>query len=126
MESHHGRRRVSHSSDLNGYGSAWLVWRNAASTARGMSEIQGVQVATADVTDESAVRRLLEKTMDRVGPINVLIDLVRGLTLGRVVEADLLLWQGMLTMNMNSAAEMALFLVSDEARQTNDALIPLG
>ncbi|MBX3326152.1 MAG: hypothetical protein U0223_06675 [Nitrospira sp.] len=45
---------------------------------------------------------------------------------GRVVETDLSLWQRMLTMNMNSAAEMALFLVSDEARQTNDVLIPLG
>lgn len=93
--------------------------------ARNVRDPEG-QVATAGVTDESAVRRLLEKTMDRVGPINALIDLVRGLTLGRVVEADLSLWQGMLTMNMNSAAEMALFLVSDEARQTNDVLIPLG
>ena len=65
--------------------------------------IQGVQVVTADVTDESDVRRLFQEMMEKVGRIDALINLVGGFAMGRVVETDVSLWQRMLTMNLTSA-----------------------
>lgn len=63
----------------------------------------GVNVMTADVTDEAHVRRLVDDIARTVGSIDVLINLVGGFALGRVVYTDASLWQRMLTMNLTSA-----------------------
>ncbi|MDF0652455.1 MAG: SDR family NAD(P)-dependent oxidoreductase [Nitrospira sp.] len=57
----------------------------------------------ADVTDEAAVRRLVDDVIRTAGRLDVLVNLVGGFAMGRVVETDVSLWQRMLTMNVTSA-----------------------
>lgn len=58
---------------------------------------------TADVTDETAVRRLVDDVIRTAGRIDVLVNLVGGFAMGRVVDTDVSLWQRMLTMNLTAA-----------------------
>lgn len=67
------------------------------------SEAHGVQVMTADITNEADIRRLVEAITEKVGRIDALINLVGGFAMGRLVETDLSLWQRMLTMNLTAA-----------------------
>ena len=57
----------------------------------------------ADVTDEVAVRRLVDDVIQRAGRLDVLVNLVGGFAMGRVVDTDVSLWQRMLTLNVTSA-----------------------
>ncbi len=56
-----------------------------------------------DVTDEAAVRRLVDDVIRTAGRLDVLINLVGGFAMGRVVDTEMSLWQRMLTMNVTSA-----------------------
>lgn len=56
-----------------------------------------------DVTDEAAVRRLVENVIRTAGRIDVLVNLVGGFAKGRVVDTDVSLWQRMLTLNLTPA-----------------------
>ncbi len=67
------------------------------------SEDHGVQVMTADITNEADIRRLVEAITEQAGRIDALINLVGGFAMGHVVETDLSLWQRMLTMNVTAA-----------------------
>lgn len=58
---------------------------------------------TADVTDEAAVRRLVDDVIRTAGRIDVLVNLVGGFAMGRVVDTDVSLWQRMLTLNVTAA-----------------------
>ena len=57
----------------------------------------------ADVTDDAAIRRLVDDVIQRAGRLDVLVNLVGGFAMGRVVDTDAALWQRMLTMNVTSA-----------------------
>ncbi len=57
----------------------------------------------ADVTDEAAIRRLVDDVIKTAGRLDVLVNLVGGFAMGRVVDTDVSLWQRMLTMNVTSA-----------------------
>lgn len=57
----------------------------------------------ADVTDEAAVRRLVDDAVRTAGRLDVLVNLVGGFAMGRVVDTEASLWQRMLTMNVTSA-----------------------
>jgi NAD(P)-dependent dehydrogenase (short-subunit alcohol dehydrogenase family) len=57
----------------------------------------------ADVTDDAALRRLVDDVIQRAGRLDVVVNLVGGFAMGRVVDTDLSLWQRMLTMNVTSA-----------------------
>ena len=57
----------------------------------------------ADVTDDAALRRLVDDVIQRAGRLDVLVNLVGGFAMGRVVDTDVSLWQRMLTMNVTSA-----------------------
>ncbi len=57
----------------------------------------------ADVTDETAFRRLVDDVIKTAGRLDVLVNLVGGFAMGRVVDTDVSLWQRMLTMNVTSA-----------------------
>lgn len=57
----------------------------------------------ADVTDEAAVRRLVDDVIRTAGRIDVLVNLVGGFATGRVVDTDVSLWQRMLTLNVTAA-----------------------
>lgn len=56
-----------------------------------------------DVTDEAAVRRLVDDVIRTAGHIDVLVNLVGGFAMGRVVDTDVSLWQRMLTLNVTAA-----------------------
>jgi len=57
----------------------------------------------ADVTDEAAVRRLVDDVIRTAGRIDVLVNLVGGFATGRVVDTDVSLWQRMLVLNVTAA-----------------------
>lgn len=57
----------------------------------------------ADVTDEAAVRRLVNEVIRTAGRLDVLVNLVGGFAMGRLMDTDVSLWQRMLTMNVTSA-----------------------
>lgn len=57
----------------------------------------------ADVTDDEAIRRLVDDVIQTTGRLDVLVNLVGGFAMGRVVDTDVALWQRMLTMNVTSA-----------------------
>lgn len=57
----------------------------------------------ADVTDETALRRVVDDVIQTAGRLDVLVNLVGGFAMGRVVDTDVSLWQRMLTMNVTSA-----------------------
>lgn len=57
----------------------------------------------ADVTDEAAIRRLVDDVIKTAGRLDVLVNLVGGFAMGRLVDTDVSLWQRMLTMNVTSA-----------------------
>lgn len=57
----------------------------------------------ADVTDDAAVRRLVDDVIRTAGRLDVLVNLVGGFAMGPVVDTDASLWQRMLTMNVTSA-----------------------
>jgi len=57
----------------------------------------------ADVTDETAVLRLVEDVVRTAGRLDVLVNLVGGFSAGRIADTDAALWQRMLTMNLTSA-----------------------
>jgi NAD(P)-dependent dehydrogenase (short-subunit alcohol dehydrogenase family) len=57
----------------------------------------------ADVADEADVRRLMDEIIQKLGRIDVLINLVGGFAPGRVEETDVALWQRMLTTNLTAA-----------------------
>ncbi|HWV45035.1 MAG TPA: SDR family oxidoreductase [Nitrospira sp.] len=57
----------------------------------------------ADVTNETALRRLVHDVIQTAGRLDVLVNLVGGFAMGRVVDTDVSLWQRMLTMNVTSA-----------------------
>ena len=57
----------------------------------------------ADVTDEAAIRHLVDDVIQTTGRLDVLVNLVGGFAMGRVVDTDVALWQRMLTMNVTSA-----------------------
>jgi len=82
-------------------GAKVIVMGHHSATATAV--IQGVQIVTADVTDESDVRRCIEAMLEKAGRIDALINLVGGFAMGRVVETNLSLWQRMLTMNLTAA-----------------------
>lgn len=63
----------------------------------------GWVVATADVTDESDVRRLVEEVLRKEGRIDALVNLVGGFALGCAAETDVSLWHRMFTLNLTSA-----------------------
>ncbi|MDF0677020.1 MAG: SDR family NAD(P)-dependent oxidoreductase [Nitrospira sp.] len=56
-----------------------------------------------DVTDDAAVRRLVDDVIRTAGRLDVLVNLVGGFAMGRAVDTDVSLWQRMLTMNVTSA-----------------------
>ena len=66
-------------------------------------EIAAGNAMKTDVTDEAAVRRLVDDVIRTAGRLDVLVNLVGGFAMGPVVETDLSLWQRMLTMNVTSA-----------------------
>lgn len=66
-------------------------------------EIAAGNAMKGDVTDEAAVRRLVDDVIRTAGRLDVLVNLVGGFAMGPVVETDLSLWQRMLTMNVTSA-----------------------
>jgi NAD(P)-dependent dehydrogenase (short-subunit alcohol dehydrogenase family) len=57
----------------------------------------------ADITDEAAVRHLVDEVIRTAGRIDVLVNLVGGFVASPVVETDAALWQRMLTMNVTAA-----------------------
>lgn len=57
----------------------------------------------ADVTDDAALRRLVDDLIQRAGRLDVLVNLVGGFAMRRVVDTDVSLWQRMLTLNVTSA-----------------------
>ena len=56
-----------------------------------------------DVTDDAAVRRLVDDVILTAGRLDALVNLVGGFAMGRLVDTDASLWQRMLTMNVTSA-----------------------
>ena len=66
-------------------------------------EIAAGNAMKTDVTDEAAVRRLVDDVIRTAGRLDVLVNLVGGFAMGPVVETDLSLWQRMLTMNVTAA-----------------------
>lgn len=66
-------------------------------------QTEGRIAMKADVTDETAVRHLVDDVIQQTGCIDVLINLVGGFAMGRLVETDVSVWQQMLTMNLTSA-----------------------
>lgn len=56
-----------------------------------------------DVTDDAAVRRLVDDVIRTAGRLDALVNLVGGFAMGRLVDTDASLWQRMLTMNVTSA-----------------------
>ena len=66
-------------------------------------QTEGRIAMKADVTDETAVRRLVDDVIQQAGRIDVLINLVGGFAMGRLVETDVSVWQQMLTINLTSA-----------------------
>ncbi|MBS0181141.1 MAG: SDR family oxidoreductase [Nitrospira sp.] len=57
----------------------------------------------ADVTDDAALRRLVDDVIRTAGRLDVLVNLVGGFAMGRLVDTEVSLWQRMLTMNVTSA-----------------------
>lgn len=57
----------------------------------------------ADVTDDAALRRLVDDVVRTAGRLDVLVNLVGGFAMGRLVDTEVSLWQRMLTMNVTSA-----------------------
>lgn len=66
-------------------------------------QVAAGNVMEADVTDEAAVRRLMNEVIRTAGRLDVLVNLVGGFAMGRLVDTDVSLWQRMLTMNVTSA-----------------------
>lgn len=57
----------------------------------------------ADVTDEAAVRRLVDGVIRTAGRVDVLVNLVGGFAAGRIADTDASLWHRMLTVNLTPA-----------------------
>lgn len=95
-----------------------VVARHSSAT-----KIQGVQVMTADITNEADSRRLVEETIEKSGRIDALINLVGGFAMGRVVETDLSLWQRMLTMNLTSAFLLSKAVLPHMLQQRNGRIV---
>ena len=66
-------------------------------------QVPGVTALTADFTDQTQVRNLVDEVIRTSGRLDALINLVGGFATGRVVETDVSVWQRMLTMNLTSA-----------------------
>lgn len=66
-------------------------------------QVSGGNAMKADVTDEAAVRRLVEEVIGTAGRLDVQVNMVGSFAPGRVVDSDAALWQRMLTMNLTSA-----------------------
>jgi len=66
-------------------------------------QTEGRIAMKADVTDETAVRRLVDDVIQQAGRIDVLINLVGGFAMGRLVETDVSVLQQMLNINLTSA-----------------------
>lgn len=66
-------------------------------------EVRAGNAMKADVTDETAVLRLVEDVVRTAGRLDVLVNLVGGFSTGRIADTDAALWQRMLTMNLTSA-----------------------
>lgn len=57
----------------------------------------------ADVTGEGEVRRLVDEVIQKMGRIDVLVNLVGGFAAGRLVETEVVQWNRMMTMNLTAA-----------------------
>lgn len=66
-------------------------------------QAEGRTAMKADVTDEAAVRRLVDDVIRAAGRIDVLVNLVGGFAMGRVMDTDPSLWQRMMAMNLTAA-----------------------
>ena len=66
-------------------------------------QLPGVTALTADVTDQTQVRNLVDEVIRTSGRLDALINLVGGFATGRLIETEVSLWQRMLTMNLTSA-----------------------
>ncbi|HJT22431.1 MAG TPA: SDR family NAD(P)-dependent oxidoreductase [Nitrospira sp.] len=62
-----------------------------------------VSIMRADLTDQTAVQRVVTEIIGKTGRIDGLINLVGGFASGRVTETDVTLWRRMLDINVTVA-----------------------
>ena len=67
---------------------------------RGLPE--GATGLAADVTHPEDVRRLIQETHEKTGPIDVLVNLVGAFAPGRLAETELPVWDQMLSLNLTA------------------------
>jgi NAD(P)-dependent dehydrogenase (short-subunit alcohol dehydrogenase family) len=63
---------------------------------------EGEMGLAADVTHPEDVRRLIQETLEKTGPIDVLVNLVGAFAPGRLAETELPVWDQMLSLNLTA------------------------
>jgi NAD(P)-dependent dehydrogenase (short-subunit alcohol dehydrogenase family) len=87
-------------------------------------ELPGAAIEVADVTDEAAVAALVERSVEKFGRIDVLVNVVGGSRPGKTAaELTLDEWNRMLALNLTSTFLMCRAVIPHMERQGKGAIV---